>query len=119
MSYKSRLFPDPIVSIFLEGRLWFDKSGGNTYHSVRIWVNGEILGCSGMEYGYDNQYQYASIARLVEMEILPPEVLGLPSWRIKNIYGIHMYATAEYGKKSNMWRNSFEEILPPTEREGN
>ena len=31
-----------IRSLFIEGRLWFDKINGNTYFSNRVWVNGKI-----------------------------------------------------------------------------
>jgi len=51
-------------SIFIEGHLWFDKTGGNTYFSNRVWVNGKIAFTMGMEYGYDEQYSYRAIQEL-------------------------------------------------------
>ena len=117
MSYLSKAYPEPIVSMFFEARLWFDKYGGNTYHSVRIHINGKVFGCSGMEYGYENQYQYATIEKLVAREILPKEVSNLPVWRIANIYGIHIYTSATYGKRSEMLRHSLEEESQETTNE--
>lgn len=37
------------------GKRWFQKTYGNTYHSVTILINNEVYyqGCS---YGYGNQY---------------------------------------------------------------
>jgi hypothetical protein len=32
-----------IKSLFIEGRLWFDKTGGNTYHAVKIEANGKVI----------------------------------------------------------------------------
>ena len=32
-----------LSSIFIEGRLWFDKINGNTYFSNRIWINGKVV----------------------------------------------------------------------------
>ena len=51
-------------SIFIEGHLWFDKTGGNTYFSNRVWVNGKIAFTMGMEYGYDEQYSYLSLIHI-------------------------------------------------------
>lgn len=109
MAYLSPVYPEPITSMFFEARLWFDKSGGNTYHSVRIHINGKVFGSSGMEYGYENQYQYATVDKLVAMGILPKEVSNLPVWRIANIYGIHIYTSATYGKRSEMFKTNLEE----------
>ena len=35
---------------------WFDKINGNTYHKVKLFLNGEILE-SDYTYGYGNQYE--------------------------------------------------------------
>lgn len=37
------------------GKRWFQKSFGNTYHSVTIYVNDEVLRCDFC-YGYGSQY---------------------------------------------------------------
>lgn len=44
-------------SIFIEGRLWLDKTWGNTYHSVSVSVDGVPVFRLGMAYGYGNQYE--------------------------------------------------------------
>lgn len=45
-----------IRSITLFGRRWFERSGGNTYHTVNIYVDGECVHQTMMQYGYDSQY---------------------------------------------------------------
>ena len=35
---------------------WLDKVNGNTYHKVKLFLNGEILE-SDYTYGYGNQYE--------------------------------------------------------------
>ena len=35
---------------------WFDKLNGNTYHKVKLFLNGEVLE-SDYTYGYENQYE--------------------------------------------------------------
>jgi hypothetical protein len=97
------------ASVFLEGRAWFDKSGGNTYHSVRVWVNGEIVGIVPMTYGYENMYQVSAIAKLVELGYLPKtlgdrETREYPTWQISKNLGLDIYSVLAYGKKSELWK---------------
>jgi len=40
----------------IEGRRWFDKVNGNTYHSVKVFKNNEVIGDVSFEYGYDDAY---------------------------------------------------------------
>lgn len=101
-------------SLFFEGRAWFDKSGGNTYHSVRIWVNGEIVAVVPFTYGYENMYQSSAVSKLVEMGYLPEKLcltIGVvretreyPLFQIKRILGLNIYSVLHYGKKSEMWK---------------
>lgn len=55
---------EPTRSIFIETREWFDRSGGNTYFSTRIWVNGEIVGITPTTYGYDSSHIYVALEAL-------------------------------------------------------
>ena len=42
--------------LVINGRRWFEKVNGNTYHSVNVWINGQHIGGVGFEYGYGDQY---------------------------------------------------------------
>lgn len=42
--------------IHIIGSRWFQKGYGNTYHMVRIFLDGKILTHSGMGYGANEQY---------------------------------------------------------------
>jgi hypothetical protein len=53
-----------IKSLFIEGRLWFDKTGGNTYHAVKIEANGQVIKYLPRCYGYGNQYQETALTWL-------------------------------------------------------
>lgn len=44
-------------AIRIEGRRWFQRAYGNTYHSVRIRVDGEVVATVGPCYGYGDQYE--------------------------------------------------------------
>lgn len=91
-----------LSSIFIEGRLWFDKTYGNTYFSNRIWINGSVVYEMPMEYGYDEQYVHRAIAYLHERGYFATE--KVPSvWEIRDEMGIHFYKVATYGKKSELF----------------
>ncbi len=42
--------------LHIEGRRWFQRGPGNTYHSVRIYGNGELLATLPYQYGYGDQF---------------------------------------------------------------
>ncbi len=42
--------------ISIIGRRWFQKTYGNTYHSVTVIVDGETVGHVPLAYGYGEQY---------------------------------------------------------------
>lgn len=42
--------------ISVEGRRWFQKTYGNTYHSVRIYVDGKEVAYLPFQYGYGDQF---------------------------------------------------------------
>lgn len=91
-----------LESLFIEGRLWFDKVNGNTYFSNRIWINGKVVYEMPMEYGYDLQYLHRAIQHLHERGYFVSE--KIPSvWEIRDEMGIHIYHVATYGKKSDLF----------------
>ena len=53
-----------IVEIEIYGKRWFQPSYGNTYHSVRVWLNGEEMVNVPFEYGYDAGYIQTAIEQL-------------------------------------------------------
>lgn len=42
--------------LHIEGRRWFQRTYGNTYHSVRIFEDGALLATLPYQYGYGDQY---------------------------------------------------------------
>ncbi len=47
---------DPIKALHIEGRRWFQRTYGNTYHSVRIWIDGKHVAFLPYQYGYGEQW---------------------------------------------------------------
>jgi hypothetical protein len=89
-----------IKSLFIEARLWFDKTNGNTYHAVRIEANGRVIRHIPITYGYENAYQYTALKWLQDW--------GLVSEDVKSIYELRQYAdiyfVSYYTKKSELWK---------------
>ena len=44
------------MSLHIEGRRWFQRTYGNTYHSVRVFKDGEMIACLPYQYGYGDQF---------------------------------------------------------------
>jgi hypothetical protein len=102
---------DPLASVLIEGRRWFDKVNGNTYHSARIWINGRVVGQLGLTYGYENQYITTSLDWLIKNEFLPAECAGWPLYRITREFGITVYAVVADGLKRDLFKPTVKEYI--------
>lgn len=61
-----------IESMRIEAKRWFQRSYGNTYHTVKVFVNDEVLK-SGITYGYENQYLQTAVELLKDNGYEIPE----------------------------------------------
>ena len=61
-----------IKSITIIGRRWFQKTNGNTYHSVQIFVDTTEIKLP-YDYGYGDVYHQRAISYLVENGFIIPE----------------------------------------------
>jgi hypothetical protein len=87
-----------LKSIFIESRAYFDKSGGNTYFSARISVNGTLVGVLPFQYGYGSQFETEALKWLEDnaFELESPRTL----WSLRTS-GVDVY-TVQY------WTNKTE-----------
>jgi hypothetical protein len=89
-----------IKSLFIEGRLWFDKINGNTYHAVRIQANGQVIGQVPKTYGYGDMWQYTALEWLKNK--------GLVSEEVRSIYELRehaeVYISATETLKRDLWK---------------
>lgn len=87
-----------ITRFAMHGKRWFQKSAGNTYHSVELtalvgesWVN---LGKVDFEYGYDEGYTQTGVDWLIDngyLEKTPPHDNGVSTiygWRFREANNI-------------------------------
>lgn len=77
-------------SIFVHARTWFDKSGGNSYFSARIFVNGKEVIRLPFSYGYGSQFEHEALRALQQFGYVPAEFVG-PLWAL-NTHGIDAYS---------------------------
>ena len=90
-----------IKSIFVEGRLWFDKTGGNTYHSVRIEINGQTVKQIGLTYGYEHAYQDTALVWLKSYGLVSEDVRSLFELRSHT----EIYTVSYYTLKRELWKS--------------
>jgi hypothetical protein len=90
-----------IKSLFIEARLWFDKTYGNTYHSVRLEANGLSIGQVPMTYGYDRHFEYTALEYLKDFGLVSEKTRYLSELK-KN--GLVVYIAASHGKKSELFK---------------
>lgn len=94
-------------SLFIEGREWFDKTGGNSYFSARVWVDGEVVGVLPFQYGYGNSYEYEAQKWLLSEGYLPQE--GKNYYSLSTItrnLGLDYYAVKSFTNKREMFRDT-------------
>ena len=91
-----------LKSVFIEARLWFDKTSGNTYHSVRLEANGLSIGQVPMTYGYGQHYEQTALAYLQKIGLVSQGVRYLSELQ-RN--GVIVYIAASNRKKSELHKN--------------
>jgi hypothetical protein len=92
-------------SVFIEARLWLDKSGGNTYFTARVWVDGHIVSTLPFQYGYGNQYLYEANEELIRLGYIGQEYSGRPLWvSTREALGVDMYYAEAYVTKKNLFK---------------
>jgi len=52
------------MTLHVEARRWFQRSAGNTYHSVRIYRDGEQMTFVPFAYGYDDMWLQTAFDQL-------------------------------------------------------
>lgn len=66
-----------VKTIDVHAKEWFDKTGGNSYHSVQVTVNlgmqdAKTIYCP-LQYGYGDSYKYTAFKALQDAGIVPSQ----------------------------------------------
>ena len=99
-----------IISIVVEGRKWFDKINGNTYHSANVIVTMDrdvkVLKVP-YQYGYGDQYLQSAFDELEKAGFLKLERYksgaSEPPWRWAEEHGVTLiYSAVDVAKKKDL-----------------
>lgn len=61
------------MNLHIEGRRWFQKSAGNTYHTARIFIDGKLTHITPKAYGYGDGYLQSAIDLLKHEKRIPED----------------------------------------------
>jgi hypothetical protein len=79
------------MKIVINARRWFQKTYGNTYHSVQVYVNGKFLDKVDFAYGYGDQYLSTAHGLLLKHKIFKKTGERLSSGMDKDFYDFMMW----------------------------
>ena len=103
MQANKKAIPE-LRSLHINGRLWFDKLNGNTYHAVSISANGKWLIDLGITYGYGDQYLQTALDWLKKF--------GLVSEEVRSVYDLRetldLYISYKDTLKKNLYTDSIK-----------
>ena len=60
-------------TVHIEGRRWFERQNGNTYHSVRIFEDAKCIVHLPFTYGYGDQYLQTALDWLKKEHRVPQD----------------------------------------------
>lgn len=79
-----------VKSIEIYGLKWFQKSYGNTYHRVKVFVNDKEIATSPITYGYGDYYVQTAEELLKKNGYLKGKDDRTPLWRYCQENGIKL-----------------------------
>jgi hypothetical protein len=91
-------------SVYVEGREWFDRSGGNTYFTARVWVDGQLAATLPFQYGYGLSYVYEAASVLKDMGFLPDDTSAL--WTLAQDMGFDFYKSIATVNKNQLFKEA-------------
>ena len=92
-------------SLFIESRSWLDQYSGNSYYSLRLWVDGAVVMQVGRNLGYDTAFEYAGINYLVARGYLSREFENKPPHVVRQITRLDIYTINTFGNKRDQFKD--------------
>jgi hypothetical protein len=99
----TRALPN-IRSLGIEGRLWFDKANGNTYHAVSISANGKWLMDVGITYGYEDHYLQTALEWLKKWQLVHEDTRHI--YDLKDTMDV--YTARNYTLKRELFKDTMK-----------
>lgn len=88
------------MNLHIEGRRWFQKGPGNTYHSVRIFKDGALLVCLPYQYGYGESFLQTAIDWLKANNVVPANAEYGTRYLREELGGT--YSVIDVGRKGDL-----------------
>lgn len=89
--------------LMMVGRRWFDRTYGNTYHTVAVSINGVFVHTSPITYGYGDNFLQTGYEWLRDTGNLPadaPRMYPGTAWLRENF--IFSYTVADVNRKKDL-----------------
>lgn len=83
------------------GKRWFQKTYGNTYHSVRVLINGEEVVNEPFQYGYDDSFLDTAVRKLRELGVLPNDNRFGTAY-LRDTFGTLTYTVTDVSRKKDL-----------------
>ena len=89
-----------ISGLHIEGRRWFQRGPGTTYHSVRIYANGEQIAFLPFAYGYGDGFLQTALDWLKTNDYAPQDAKYGTLYLRETLGGT--YSVADVSRKSDL-----------------
>lgn len=70
------------------GRKWWQRSTGNTYHSVRVLLDGVEVARCPYAYGYGSAYSQTAVELLKQAGIVPKDHRAVSAWGLSDLFDV-------------------------------
>lgn len=84
----------------IEGRRWFQRGPGNTYHSVRIYRDGQPIAHLPYQYGYGDQFLQTALDWMKEHGHAPSDAQYGTQYLREVLHS--SYSVSDVGRKSDL-----------------
>ena len=95
-----------LSGLHIEGRRWFQRTYGNTYHSVRIYADGKQIAYLPSQYGYGDSYIHTALEWLKGKGFIPADVQGRTLYTRGDLYLREnlggTYGVADVGRRKDL-----------------
>lgn len=88
------------MNLHIEGKRWFQRTYGNTYHSVRIFKDGVVIHRIPFAYGYGDQFLQSAIDWLKANKIIPHDA-EYGTLYLREVLG-GTYSVADVARKGDL-----------------
>lgn len=89
-SHQESKLLKPGDTVDVTGRRWFNRTCGNTYHAVTIYINGKHAVDTGVRYGFGDQWQYTAKAWLEDNNYVVSDHPADSLWRVSERMGFKL-----------------------------